>query len=93
MKGTGLASRLLQEVLSDCRGRGADRLWLAVWHANGRAIAFYSKMVSAKLAKSPFLGGTAKKLVMFWSVSLHFDRFERVPNWGLWGRPVGLRAR
>ena len=42
-QGRGLASRLLQVVLVECRRRGVERLWLSVWHRNDRAIAFYKK--------------------------------------------------
>ena len=40
-QGRGLAKRLLDEVVHECRRRAMDRLWLSVWHRNARAIAFY----------------------------------------------------
>ena len=41
--GRGLAHRLLEECVRQCRAAGAGRLWLTVWDQNPRAIAFYKK--------------------------------------------------
>ena len=57
-KGAGLARRLLGEVFDACRGRRAQRLWLAVWHANGRAIAFYEKHGFQKVGEVTFAWGS-----------------------------------
>ena len=35
-QGRGLAKRLLDEVVHECRRRAMDRLWLSVWHRNAR---------------------------------------------------------
>lgn len=43
-KGHGLAARLMDRILEECRRCGADRLWLTVWTQNHRAIAFYDKV-------------------------------------------------
>ena len=43
-KGQGLSRRLMDDVVAECRRRGAKRLWLTVWERNARAIAFYEKM-------------------------------------------------
>lgn len=43
-RGRGLSPLLMDEVLCECRRRGAERLWLAVWERNDRAIVFYKKI-------------------------------------------------
>lgn len=42
-RGIGLAGRLLDEVRSECRRRGAAELRLTVFEKNARAIAFYRR--------------------------------------------------
>jgi ribosomal protein S18 acetylase RimI-like enzyme len=41
--GQGVAQELLQRVQREAQRRACDRLWLAVWEINDRAISFYSK--------------------------------------------------
>lgn len=41
--GTGVAGQLLAHTLAMVQGRGHSSLWLCVWKANGRALAFYHK--------------------------------------------------
>jgi ribosomal protein S18 acetylase RimI-like enzyme len=41
--GQGVAQELLQLVQQEAQRRACDRLWLAVWEINDRAISFYSK--------------------------------------------------
>lgn len=41
--GQGVAQELLQLVQQEAQRRACDRLWLAVWEINARAISFYSK--------------------------------------------------
>jgi ribosomal protein S18 acetylase RimI-like enzyme len=41
--GKGIAQELLQLVQREAQQRACDRLWLAVWEINDRAISFYSK--------------------------------------------------
>ena len=42
-RGLGLAGRLLDEVVRECRRCGADHLRLTVYEKNARAIAFYKR--------------------------------------------------
>lgn len=42
--GSGLGQLLIDEARRECGRRGRNRLWLAVWERNPRAIAFYRKM-------------------------------------------------
>ena len=42
-RGLGLAGRLLEEVLEECRKREVSRLRLTVYEKNERAIAFYKR--------------------------------------------------
>ena len=41
--GRGVAQQLLQLVQQEAQRRACDRLWLAVWEINDRAISFYRK--------------------------------------------------
>ena len=42
-QGSGLAQRLLDDVVNRSKSAGCRRLWLTVWDQNHRAIAFYRK--------------------------------------------------
>jgi ribosomal protein S18 acetylase RimI-like enzyme len=41
--GTGIAHKIIQEVLCRASEANSDRLWLGVWEDNPKAIAFYQK--------------------------------------------------
>lgn len=41
--GTGVARKLMEELMAIARAAGADRIWLGVWEHNPRAQAFYRK--------------------------------------------------
>jgi ribosomal protein S18 acetylase RimI-like enzyme len=64
--GSGLARLLIDEVIAECRRRGATRLRLGVWERNSRAIAFYEKVGFRVTAKQTFKLGedTQTDLVM-----------------------------
>lgn len=55
--GRGLAARLLAAVAAEARAVGADRLWLAAWQGNARALAFYRKHALAPVATATFAMG------------------------------------
>lgn len=52
--GRGIAQELLRLVEAEARGRGCDRLWLAVWEINDRAISFYGKSGFAVVGRQGF---------------------------------------
>lgn len=54
MHGRGVAQTLMRAVRSTALDRGASTLWLAVWPANARAVAFYTKEGFARAGMQPF---------------------------------------
>lgn len=55
--GTGLAKDLMYDVFERARQRGARTIWLGVWEANARAIAFYHKRGFVQAGTQRFLLG------------------------------------
>lgn len=53
-RGSGLARLLIDDVIAECRRRGAERLRLGVWERNSRAIAFYEKVGLRVVGKQSF---------------------------------------
>ena len=43
-QGQGVAAPLMEALVTQVRGLGADVLWLGVWERNTRAIRFYEKL-------------------------------------------------
>ncbi len=56
-RGQGLASRLLDAVVSECAARGVERLQLTVYEKNARAIAFYNKVGFVPVGSTTFTVG------------------------------------
>ena len=56
-QGTGLAYRLMAELVARGAALGADVLWLGVWNQNERAIAFYKKCGFKHVADKTFTVG------------------------------------
>ena len=56
--GRGIAQRLMDEALRRARAAGAERIVLAVWEHNPRAIAFYRKCGFTITGAQPFVLGT-----------------------------------
>jgi ribosomal protein S18 acetylase RimI-like enzyme len=52
--GRGLARVLMSACIAEARSRGADALWLLVYQANGRAVAFYEKSGFKRAGTQPF---------------------------------------
>ncbi len=71
--GTGLASRLMQEVRRVAGESGARHVWLGVWEHNPRAIAFYSKHGFVDVGSHPFLLGTDPQVDRVFLASLDAD--------------------
>ena len=57
LHGTGLAYRLMDDLVARASALGADALWLGVWDANPRAIAFYKKCGFEHVADKTFTLG------------------------------------
>ena len=55
--GRGIAQRLMSESLEHLRSTGAERVVLAVWEHNPRAIAFYRKTGFEVVGTRPFILG------------------------------------
>ena len=55
--GRGLATVLMDEVVSEALARGHRTLWLGVWEHNGRAVAFYRKRGFEDVGSHEFLVG------------------------------------
>jgi ribosomal protein S18 acetylase RimI-like enzyme len=55
--GQGVASAMLATVVSQAQTQGAPTLWLSVWQANARAIAFYQKSDFVSIGTGKFLMG------------------------------------
>lgn len=51
--GVGVAGQLLAHTLTIVQGRGHTSLWLCVWKANGRALAFYRKWSFTVVGEQP----------------------------------------
>ena len=43
VKGAGVAPTMMEWALDRARARGAEDMYLGVYHANGRALAFYKR--------------------------------------------------
>lgn len=56
--GRGVAQVMMDHVIALVRGRGAETLYLAVWHRNARAIAFYQRYGFVVVGSKQFLLGT-----------------------------------
>ena len=56
--GRGVAQTLMEQCLATARDAGANRIVLAVWEHNPRAIAFYRKCGFAVSGARPFVLGT-----------------------------------
>jgi diamine N-acetyltransferase len=56
--GRGLARVLMSACIAEARSRGADALWLLVYQANARAIAFYEKSGFKRSGTQPFKFGS-----------------------------------
>ena len=68
--GSGLATRLMQDVVEHARAHGARTLWLGVWEHNGRAIAFYRKHGYREVGSHPFMLGNDRQTDLLMAVSL-----------------------
>jgi ribosomal protein S18 acetylase RimI-like enzyme len=55
--GRGIASRLMTRVAETAASLGGQTLWLGVWEANPRAIAFYAKNGFSDVGSTDFLVG------------------------------------
>ena len=60
--GTGLATRLMQDVRAVAQELGGRHVWLGVWEHNPRAIAFYAKAGFADVGSQPFMLGTDRQV-------------------------------
>jgi ribosomal protein S18 acetylase RimI-like enzyme len=56
--GSGLAQRLMGEVVERARTAGADVLWLGVFERNPRAIRFYERCGFRQVGEQTFVLGT-----------------------------------
>ena len=56
--GRGLARVLMAACIAEARSRGADALWLLVYQANARAVAFYEKNGFKRSGTQPFKLGS-----------------------------------
>ena len=62
LHGTGLAYRLMDDLVARAAALGAGVLWLGVWDGNPRAIAFYQKCSFEHVADKTFtLGGEVQR--------------------------------
>ena len=52
--GSGLATRLLTQVVQQASAEGADALWLTTGNFNGRALAFYHRQGFAEIGTTLF---------------------------------------
>ena len=59
--GRGLAQRMMAACLDTARAAGAERVTLAVWEHNPRAIAFYRKAGFEVTGTRPFILGTEEQ--------------------------------
>ena len=64
--GSGVAHKLMNEVLAIVNGLASDRLWLGVWERNDRAVRFYRKFGFVVVGDHAFVLGhdTQRDLVM-----------------------------
>ena len=60
--GSGLASRLMQEVHQAAREFQGRHIWLSVWAQNPRAIAFYKKAMCFDVGSTFFMVGPDKQI-------------------------------
>ncbi|MEL6869633.1 MAG: GNAT family N-acetyltransferase [Pseudomonadota bacterium] len=58
-QGSGLAQRLMRQVLTRAGDMGATHLWLGVWEHNARGIRFYENQHFDDIGSVPFTLGTA----------------------------------
>jgi diamine N-acetyltransferase len=59
--GSGVALRLMSEVVNAARARGAGTLWLGAWEKNFRAVAFYRKVGFVDVGAHDFMLGTDRQ--------------------------------
>jgi len=59
--GSGLAQRLMAEVLVSAGELGGHTIWLSVWEQNPRAIHFYAKMGFADVGSKDFWLGSDRQ--------------------------------
>jgi len=56
-QGRGVADQMMRAAFDAASSAGADRIWLAVWERNPRAIAFYVRCGFRDIGSQPFLLG------------------------------------
>jgi ribosomal protein S18 acetylase RimI-like enzyme len=57
-QGRGVAHQMMRAAFDAASSAGADRIWLAVWERNPRAIAFYEKCGFRDIGSQPFILGS-----------------------------------
>jgi ribosomal protein S18 acetylase RimI-like enzyme len=57
-QGRGVAHPMMRAAFDAASSAGANRIWLAVWERNPRAIAFYERCGFRDIGSQPFLLGT-----------------------------------
>lgn len=57
LHGSGVAARLLEQVIDHVNLSGSNGLWLTVWEHNPRAIRFYEKFGFTTIGDCPFQFG------------------------------------
>ncbi|MEX2692076.1 N-acetyltransferase family protein [Rhizobium mongolense] len=87
-RGTGLAGRLLEEVRSECRRRGAAKLRLTVFEKNTRAISFYKQSGFAVTGFTTFRVGYDVQRDI--EMATQVDAAERRHNTDLVAKPADL---
>jgi len=58
LHGRGLGVQLMNSCVDQARAWNADTLWLAVWQANARALAFYERVGFAVVGVQDFILGS-----------------------------------
>lgn len=68
--GKGVGRALLTECVDRARGAGCDVLWLGVWDANPKAIAFYERFGLRRVGTHDFRLGTELQTDLLMAVAL-----------------------
>ena len=56
--GRGIAQEMMRRALATAKAAGSDRIWLAVWELNGRALSFYRKLGFEVVGDQPYRFGS-----------------------------------
>ena len=76
-QGSGLAQRLMRDVLDLAHSRGAKRIWLTVWERNARAIAFYRRWGFVDCGETVFPVGDDPQIDRLMAIDLPAPSPER----------------